>query len=166
MAMSSTLSPRRAAFSTDWAAEPPVERPVVVKRTSRGFARFLIAFCIGIAATLAWQSYGDAARDIIVGRYPQLAWLAPQATVAPSAPAMIVPPISSFDLQELKTISSSLATMRQRMDQLAASQDQITRDIAARLQVTKQEILDKISTPSPAAAARKPATQPAAAPVR
>jgi hypothetical protein len=139
------------------------------QRTSGGFARFLITFGIGIGATLAWQSYGDAAREIIAVRYPQLAWLAPQAAVAPSAPATIVPPISSPDPQELKTISSSLAVMRQRIDQLAASQDQITRDIASRLQVAKQEILDKISTPSPqpaAAPARKPAPQPAAAPPR
>ena len=26
---------------------------------------FLITFCIGVAATLGWQSYGDAAREMI-----------------------------------------------------------------------------------------------------
>src|SRR5262249_35392968 len=116
----------------------------------------------------AWQSYGDAAREIIAGRYPQLSWLAPQAPAAPPAPATIVPPISSLDPQELKTISSSLAATRQRIDQLAASQDLITRDITTRLQIAKQEIIDKISalTPQPAASTRKPAPQPAVAPVR
>jgi hypothetical protein len=50
-------------------------------------ARFLVTFCIGIAVTLAWQSYGDAAREMIVNSYPQLGWLAPQAEpAARSAP--------------------------------------------------------------------------------
>src|SRR5262249_51390807 len=31
------------------------------KRSSRGVTRYLLAICIGVAATLAWQSYGDAA---------------------------------------------------------------------------------------------------------
>jgi hypothetical protein len=125
------------------------------KRASRGFARFLITFCIGIGATLAWQSYGDTAREIIASRYPQLAWLAPQAAVALS-PATIVPPISSPDPQELKTILVSLSAMRQRIDQLTASQDQTIRDVTTKLQVAKQEILDKILVPSP-----QPATPPA-----
>jgi hypothetical protein len=59
--------------------------------------RFLITFCIGVAAAPAWQSYGDAAREIIANSYPQLSWLAPQAAVAQPAPATIVPPITSPD---------------------------------------------------------------------
>src|SRR6516225_1519900 len=35
------------------------------RRGSRGFARYLVAICIGVAATLAWQSYGDAAKRVI-----------------------------------------------------------------------------------------------------
>jgi hypothetical protein len=45
---------------------------------------FLITFCIGIAATLGWQSYGDAAREMIASSYPQLGWVAPQPASAPS----------------------------------------------------------------------------------
>jgi len=37
-------------------------------------SRFLITFCIGGASTLAWQSYGDAARAMIANSYPQLGW--------------------------------------------------------------------------------------------
>ena len=48
--------------------------------------RFLIAFCVGVTATLAWQSYGDTAREMIASSYPQLDWLAPQAAVAQTAP--------------------------------------------------------------------------------
>jgi hypothetical protein len=168
MSMSSTLSRRRSASSPDWAAEPPVERPARRKRSSQGFSRFLITFCVGIAATLAWQTYGDAAKGIVASQYPQLAWLAPQAAATPASNS-VVPPTSSPDSQELKAISFSLTAMRQRIDQLAASQDQVTRDITTKLQVAKQEILDRIPTPSPQQTtppARKPALPSAVAPVR
>jgi len=44
------------------------------RRGSRGFARYLVAILIGVAATLAWQSYGDAIKQIIAGRAPELGW--------------------------------------------------------------------------------------------
>jgi hypothetical protein len=119
--------------------------------------RLLIAFCVGIAATLAWQSYGDTARAMIAGSYPQLDWLAPHLADAQAAPAAVVPPGTSPE--DIKAMAFSLAAMRQRVDQLAASQNQITRDITAKVQVAKQEILDKISAPSP-----QPATPPARKP--
>jgi len=115
--------------------------------------RFLITFCIGVFATLAWQSYGDMARERIANSYPQLGWLAPEAAVAQTAPATIVPPIASPDQQEFKAMSSDLAALRQRVDQIAAGQDRITRDITVKLQAAEQDILDKISAPPPQAAA-------------
>ena len=42
------------------------------RRGSRGFARFLLAICIGVAGTLAWQSYGEATKQIIATRAPEL----------------------------------------------------------------------------------------------
>ena len=132
--------------------------------------RALLAFCVGIGLTLAWQSYGDKARGMIANSYPQLGWLAPQAAAAQTAPAMVVPPTTSADAEDLRTISFGLVMMRQRVDQLAASQDQIVRDLSAKLQVAKQEILDKIPSPAPqpaAAPARRPAPPAAqAAPAR
>jgi hypothetical protein len=44
------------------------------KRTSRGFARYLSAICIGVGATVAWQSYGDAAKQMIATSAPELGW--------------------------------------------------------------------------------------------
>jgi len=44
------------------------------RRGSRGFARYLVAICIGAAATLAWLSYGEAAKQIIATRAPELGW--------------------------------------------------------------------------------------------
>jgi hypothetical protein len=126
--------------------------------------RLLITFCIGVAVTLTWQSYSDAAREMIANSYPQLSWLAPRAVVAQTAPNMIVPTTSSPDPQELKAISADLATVRQKVDQLAgqvaAGQEQMARDFAAKLQAAEQDILAKISEPSlqqAATSARKPA---------
>jgi flagellar motility protein MotE (MotC chaperone) len=44
------------------------------RRGSRGFARYLVAICIGVAATLAWQSYGEAAKQVIATSAPELGW--------------------------------------------------------------------------------------------
>jgi hypothetical protein len=63
----------------------PNQRLPVRKRASRALARFVTVFCIGVAAILAWQSYGDAARQIIANSYPQLRWLAPQQALTATA---------------------------------------------------------------------------------
>jgi hypothetical protein len=42
------------------------------RRSSRGFARYLVAILIGVSATLAWQSYGDVAKRIIATSAPEL----------------------------------------------------------------------------------------------
>jgi septal ring factor EnvC (AmiA/AmiB activator) len=80
---------------------------------------FLITFCIGVAAVLGWQSYGDAAREMIASSYPQLAWVAPQPASAPS------------DQQQLNAMS--LDAVRQSIDRIATSfaagQEQMTRSI-------------------------------------
>jgi hypothetical protein len=44
------------------------------RRSSRGFARFLVAICIGVAGTLAWQSYGEATKQIMAASAPELGW--------------------------------------------------------------------------------------------
>ncbi|HXX51375.1 MAG TPA: hypothetical protein VEI98_08840 [Xanthobacteraceae bacterium] len=44
------------------------------KRRPRRFARYVLAICIGAAATLAWQSYGEAAKRIVATRAPELGW--------------------------------------------------------------------------------------------
>ena len=88
-----------------WAGGPPVDAPLqptdldlveptdldlvastppsLGKKASFALARFLIVFCSGVAATLAWQSYGGAARNMIANSPPQHRWSAPQA--APEA---------------------------------------------------------------------------------
>jgi hypothetical protein len=132
---------------------------------------FLITLCIGVAATLTWQSYSDAAREKIANSFPQLSWLAPQiAPVAQSAPDTIVPGGPFLDQERLSAMSLNLDAVRQTVGriaasvaELAASQEQLAREIS-KLQTVEQYFLYKNSEPSPrpapapvAASARKPA---------
>jgi hypothetical protein len=64
------------------------------RRGSRGFVRFLVAICIGVGATLAWQSYGEAAKQIIATKAPELGW-------SPSAKQMIASWVQQFGWTKL-----------------------------------------------------------------
>jgi hypothetical protein len=149
------------------------------RRGSRGFVRYLVAICIGVAGTLAWQSYGDAAKQIIATRAPELGWspdakqmiaswtlgwtkppagsekqALPVAQIAPSAP--------SIDAEKVQQLTQSLAVLRQTVEQLAAGQDQMTR-VIGRLESAVTELIVKIPEPPPqppAAPARKPTPAP------
>ena len=44
------------------------------RRASRAFVRYLVAICVGVAGTLAWQSYGEEAKQTIATRAPELGW--------------------------------------------------------------------------------------------
>jgi hypothetical protein len=197
-------------------------------RAARTFARFLLAACIGVAATLTWQSYGEAAKQMIASWAPQLGWLlvthpspgpeiaatpaprppavqaaaadvapaqpAPLAQTAPDTVALTAPATPSAELVQQQVMARDLATVRQSVEQLTATQEQMARDIAARdlasvrqsveqltasqeqmardlakLQAAEQDIRRAMSAapPRPAAAsARKPVpTSPPARPV-
>jgi hypothetical protein len=138
--------------------------PSLGKRAA--LSRFLITFCIGAAATVAWQSYGNAARELIASKYPQLGWLAPQAApVVQSAPEMIVtatPAAPSPDQQQINAMSLSLDALRQSVDRIDASQEQVTRSVdqlaagqeqmsreITKLQAVEQYVLYKNSEPPP-----------------
>jgi hypothetical protein len=114
----------------------PNEQPSLRKRASRALSRFLLASCIGVAATLAWQSYGDAARELIVNSYPQLGWLTAQAKPAPQHTLDVIaaaPAAPSVDQQQLNTMSLDLEAVRQSVDRIAVSiaagQDEMLRSI-------------------------------------
>jgi hypothetical protein len=179
------------------------DRPSLGRRTSRSLARFLVTACIGVAATLAWQSYGGTAKQMIANSAPQLSWLlslpamnlpsgreiaveqpsppavqasAPQAAsaqagaVAPTASepaASTAPTAPSPDLQQLATMAHDLAAVRQSVEQLAAGQEQMARDIAKLHAVGQgQDIRRRTALPPPAAAitAHKPVPPPLPAP--
>jgi hypothetical protein len=127
------------------------------RRALRAFIRYLVAICIGIAGTLAWQSYGEATKQIIATRAPELGWspevkqmiaslvqqlgwtkppagsekqAAPVAQTAPENVAPKVPATVSLDPDQLQQITGSLTTLRQTVEQLAVRQDQVLREIA------------------------------------
>jgi hypothetical protein len=105
-------------------------------------------FCIGVAATLAWQSYGAAARERIASSYPQLAWLAPQAApIARSAPDTIGLAAQAAPSPDQHAMLLDLDAVRQSIDRIAnnmaTSQEQITRSvdrIAARVAASQEQL--------------------------
>ena len=125
---------KRSEFSKSLSAsgasnEPPLhanERNLITRaRWSLGtlgkavplaLVRYLIAFFIGVAAILAWQSYGSAAREAIARWSPLLGWLAPAAApVAQAAPAAF----AGASPDQLKATALALAAARQSIDKLA-----------------------------------------------
>jgi len=129
----------------------------------RRAARSSIIFCMGIAAALAWQSYGDAAREMIAGFYPQLGWLEPQTVGVGTLPEMTsrTAPATTSDSQDLllKSILVNLAAVRQSVDQLAANQRQMASDIA-KLKAAEPNVLGAISSAPPLLPAAAPAVEP------
>ena len=109
------------------------------RRAALPLARFLFTFYIGVAATLAWQSYSDAARQIIAGLSPQLAWLAPQAAAAQAAPDPIDPITRGVD-RIATTIAASQDQIVRSVENLAAGQERMTREIS-KLQTIDQYLL-------------------------
>jgi hypothetical protein len=126
------------------------------RRGSRGFARYLVAICIGVAATLAWQSYGEAAKQIIATRAPELGWspeakqmiaswvqqlgwtkplaveskAAPVTQTAPEKVAPKAPAAPSLDPEQVHQIALDVAALRQTVELLTAVQNQMARAVA------------------------------------
>jgi len=168
------LRPRPVELTEEPLPPPPPQRPVG-RRAGRRFLRFVITLGIGVGGTLAWQTYGDDARQMAAMAYPeQLGWIAPQAAstvaAAPSTPATVAaaaPAAPALDQQQLNSLSLNLAAVRQSVEQLAtqvaSAQQQMSGEIA-RLQASEQDILNKIAAPAPRpapVAARKPPPPPA-----
>src|SRR5882762_7103705 len=144
--------------------QPQNGRPSFRKRTSLAFAYYMIVFSVGVAATLAWQTYGDAARQLIA--------LAASAPDQPQLNAM------SLDLDAVRrsidglaidigtSIATSQAQITRSVDQIAAGQEQMTREIT-KLQAVERYVLYKNSDPPPRpvpAQMPKPAPRPSQAP--
>ena len=102
------------------------------KRTARGFARVLIIFSMGIAATLVWQSYGDATREMIASSHPQLGWLAPETVAAETNPEITpsIAPATTSDSQE-KTVAAETIPETTSPIALATNSDSQEKTVAA-----------------------------------
>ena len=140
----SIRSPRPSGLKDDHVAS---DRPSIGRRIFRTLTRFFIAVLIGIGATLAWQSHGDAARDMVVARAPLLGWLFSISTTKSPAVAATAPE----PVQQLEPLASNLDIVRRGVEQLAAQQEQMARNIAT-LQAVDEDIRQKVSSPSQQAA--------------
>jgi hypothetical protein len=169
-----------AAINND---QVPGDRPSIGRRAVRGFTRFLLTACIG-GAGVAWQFYGDSAKQIIASWAPHLVLTsspllqnqAPPgqpspptvqavdvnaAPTQPAAPAQTapkgvepnVPAVSPDSAQLLQSMARDLASVGQEIEQLKASQQQMSRDVAKR---SEQNRRPRISAPPPRLAAAQP----------
>jgi hypothetical protein len=193
-------SSRRASLNNQSATD----RSSNGKQNFRSIARFfmtgLIAAMIGVAASSAWESYGDKAKRM-VRTWAPLTWSAwqshsdearrmmeswassldsllsvlttkslpgvdvvakqnrstpsgrmsaqdvlPQSGSITQKPAQAAAAVTPELTQQLEAITRDLAAMRRRVDQLAATQEQMTHSIAS-LQAVEQDIKQKISSP-------------------
>lgn len=135
------------------------------------FDRYLVAICIGVAGTLAWQSYGEATKQTTATTAPELGW-SPEAKLAswvqqlawtkPETPQSA--PVATAvldDAAQRQQIALSLAALRQTVEQIAAGQDQMAREINKL--AADVEMLSKIPAhppQPPVAPARKPMPTP------
>jgi hypothetical protein len=125
-------------------------RPSVGRRILRTLTRFFIAVLIGVGATLAWQSHGDAAREMLQAWSPTLAWLLPVSTTK----SAVVAATSPDPVQQLGPLAFNLDFVRRSVEQIAAKQEQMAQDIAA-LQAVEEDIRQKMASAPP------PPAQPA-----
>jgi len=157
-------------------------------RASRAGVRCLVAICIGIAGTLAWQSYGQATKQIIATTAPELGWspeakrmimnwvqqlgwtkppaALPQvetvAQTASAAGAPKAPSAASLDPAQVRQMVQSLATLQQTAEQMAAGQDELKRDIVQMHSALIDVLVQIPGQPPqpPVASARKPVAAP------
>jgi hypothetical protein len=134
-------SPRSSSLEDDQVAS---ERRSVGRRIFRTLTRFFIAVLIGVGGTLAWQSHGDAAREMVVARAPTLAWLFSVSTTKSPAVAATSPD----PVQQLEPLASNLDVVRRSVEQLAAKQDQMAQNIAT-LAAVEADIRQKMSYTPP-----------------
>ncbi len=125
-------------------------RPSIGGRIFRALTRFVVTLLIGIGGTLAWQSYGDVAKEMVVAQAPTLAWLLPPTRL----PVLSASPNPA---QQPLPAASSLDAVRRNVEQLAARQEQMAQSLAALLAI-EADVRQKISfTPASAATLGQPA---------
>ena len=115
------------------------------RRGSRRFTRYLIAICIGAAVVLVWQSYGEAAKQIIAAKAPelgwspeakqmianwvqQLGWTKPLVVESKAAPVTQTAPetVAPIDPVQLQQMFQSLPALRESVQQVAAREVSLT----------------------------------------
>src|SRR5260370_4507121 len=111
----SNHSSRSSSLKHDQVAS---DRPPLGRRIFSTLTRFFIAVLIGVGGTLAWQSYGDAAREVVIVRAPTLAWLLSVSTTKPPAVAAT----SADPMLRLPPLASNMYHARLSLEELYAEQ--------------------------------------------
>jgi hypothetical protein len=126
-----------------------IKRSSVANRTVRSVSRFFAAVLIGVAVTLASQSYSEQLNEMITAWAPSVAWLLPAQNSTKTTDGAV----SSELAQQIKLIAVDLAIVRRNMGQLAANQDQfaakqeqMNQNIAT-LQQVEQDVRQQIVAP-------------------
>ena len=145
----SIRSPRPSGLKDDHIAS---DRPSIGRRILRSLTGFFIAVLIGIGATLAWQSRGDTAREMVVAQAPSLGWLLSVSTTKSPAMAATAPD----PVQQLEPLASNLDVVRRSVEQLAAKQEQMAQNIAT-LQAVADDIRQRMSTTPPSSPSQQQA---------
>jgi hypothetical protein len=154
------------------------DRPSLFRRATRRTLRFAFVLFLGVALTLAWQSYGETAKHMVVTWAPQLGpWIpfhessgpsiqlpaaevrampvqeasSEEATAVPDAvrqSAALTPTSSEADLQQLEEIARDVSAARQSIERLAAAQAEMASAIA-KLQAAQLQTDQKLAAPAP-----------------
>jgi hypothetical protein len=129
-----------------------VRRLSIGARILKSLARFFAAVLIGVGLTLAWQSYGEQAKEFTTTLAPALAWLLPaeNAKMSPEVNAL------SELMRQVRLIAVDVALMRRNLgqlaatqDQVAAKQDQMSRSIESLQQVEQETRAQVVAPPAP-----------------
>jgi hypothetical protein len=155
------VSERKKIYNRLLAIQSEMER-----LASRGFTRYLVALCIGVAAILAWQSYGEAAKQLIAKRAPELGWspeakqvianwmqqlgwtkspvvegkAAPVTQTAPEMIASMAPAAPSLNPQQVQQIETDIASVRQAVERHLANVRESVEQLAASQDEMMREI--------------------------
>ena len=166
-------------------------RPSIARRMIRACARFLFAALIGVCGALGWQSFGDEATELMKSQVttyaPSLAqFFRPSNSAVPrldTAEQQPRPELASPELQQqpkvldvaktsqteqhLQSITNDLTAAKKAIEQLSATQDQLTRtqqqmaQSVARLETLEKRLSQKPTSTAPTTTAvRVPAPKP------
>jgi hypothetical protein len=140
----------------------PGKRPVG-GRMAKSLARFCAAVLIGMGFTLAWQSHGEDAKDIVRTWAPSLAWLLPATHTEKPVETTTSPEL----MQQIKLIAVDVAILRRNLgqiatnqEQLSAKQDQLSQNVLNLTQIEQEVRTQSLSAPVPKAVQPRPRNAP------
>jgi hypothetical protein len=112
-----TIAQRRPAYRRVAIGKPPI-----AERMAKSLARFCATVLIGVGLTVAWQSYGEDAKEMARSWAPSLAWLLPTTNINKPAETTISPEL----MQQMKLIAVDVAIVRRNLGQIVANQEQLS----------------------------------------